>query len=286
MPLRVALSIVAVLLAAAVPALGPPAAAIAGPESLLDTKLMVTWYGNPHTGKMGILGRETGAARAAALRRQADAYAPFTSKAILPAYHLVAVIAQPSAGRDGMYRRRESDGVIHAMLAEARVHGFALVLDIQPGRSTVRQEVEALRGFLMEPDVHLALDPEFDMSASTVPGRVIGSMEAGDVNAALDILESVRAECGLPPKVLIVHQFTLAMLPDKHKIRGRAGIDLVLNMDGFGSQALKRDSYRAVFRQHALPFAGVKLFYRQDVNLFDPQQVMQLAPLPSVIIYQ
>jgi hypothetical protein len=86
--------------------------------------------------------------------------------------------------------------------------------------------------------------------------------------------------------VLIVHQFTLGMLPDKSRIRPGRRVELVLNMDGFGSQQLKRASYRAVMRQHALDHAGIKLFYRQDTNLFAPADVMGLAPPPSVIVYQ
>jgi hypothetical protein len=257
-----------------------------GAASLLETTLLVTWYGNPHSGAMGVLGRQTGAARADALRRQAAAFASLTGKCVLPAYHLVAVVAQPTPGRDAKWRRRESADVIQALLMEARANGFALVLDVQPGHSSVKDEVESLRGFLAEPDVHLALDPEFDMSERQLPGASIGHMHADDINAALDTLERLRAAHHLPPKVLIVHQFTLAMLPDKEKIRTRAGIDLVLDMDGFGSQPLKRASYRAVFRQRELPFAGVKLFYRQDVNLFEPAQVMGLRPTPSVVIYQ
>ena len=258
----------------------------AGSASLLETHLLVTWYGNPHSAAMGILGRATGAARAEALRRQAAAYAPLTRKRVLPAYHLVTIVAQPTAGWDKTFRRRESADVIQTILDEARANGFVVVLDLQMGHAAVEAELEHLRPFLRQPDVHLALDPEFDMGEGQVPGRQIGHTHADDVNTALDVLERIRAEDRLPPKVLIVHQFTLAMLPDKARIRPRAGIDLVLNMDGFGGQVLKRSSYRAVMRQHPLPFAGMKLFYRQDVNLFTPAQVMALTPTPSVVIYQ
>jgi hypothetical protein len=254
--------------------------------SLLKTHLLVTWYGNPHSPAMGILGRAEGGARAAALRDQAAAYGPFTSKRILPAYHLVAVVAQNTAGSDGRWRRRESFDVMRSLLTEARANGFALVLDIQPGRSSVEEEIEYLSPLLAEPDVHLALDPEFDMSEGQQPGRELGHMHATDVNAALDALERLIATRGLPPKVLIVHQFTVGMLPDKPKVRLRGDIDLVLDMDGFGTQALKRSSYRIITRQFAFPFAGFKLFYRQDTNLFEPDAVMQLDPAPSVVIYQ
>jgi hypothetical protein len=202
----------------------------AGPQSLLETTVLVTWYGNPHSAHMGVLGRQTGVERAAALRRQAAAYASLTGKCVLPAYHLVAVIAQPTAGRDKKWRRRESADMIRSLLEEARANQFALILDVQPARSTVKDEVEALRTFLAEPDVHLALDPEFDMTGTQIPGQVIGQMHAEDINAALDTLDRLRAERHLPPKVLIVHQFTLAMPQDKEDIRPRRGIDLVLNI--------------------------------------------------------
>ena len=177
-------------------------------------------------------------------------------------------------------------GVIQALLDEARANGFLLVLDVQPGRAGVEEEVAYLRPFLEEPDVHLALDPEFDMGEGQVPGRELGHTHAVHVNAALDALEKIVTARDLPPKVLIVHQFTMNMLPDKKQIRPRPRIDLVLDMDGFGSQSLKLSTYRMVTRQCALPFAGFKLFYQQDTNLFSPADVMRLTPVPSVVVYQ
>lgn len=256
------------------------------PSSYLDTHMLVTWYGNPHSRQMGVLGEQSGADRAEALKRQAFAYAALTEKQIVPAYHLVAVIAQPTVGGDGKCRRRESPEVITALLEEARAYGFELVLDIQPGRSSPAAEIDYLQPFLAEPDVHLALDPEYGMSPHQLPGCQIGSLDADAINAAIDRIERVVMRDALPTKVLILHQFTLAMLPDKERIRRSPVIDLVLDMDGFGSQALKLASYRAIMRQRALSFAGMKLFYRLDTELFAPAAVMALQPTPSVVIDQ
>ena len=253
---------------------------------LLDSQLLVTWYGNPHSCRMGILGEFSAADRANGLRRQAAAYRTFTAKEVVAAYHLVAVVAQRAPGSDQTCRRRESAEDIRSLLHEARENGFKLVLDVQPGRSTVLSELEYLRPFLSEADVYLALAPEWAMAPGEVPGRERGSMRAGDINTALDFLDHVITEKKLPPKVLIVHQFTLEMLPDKKNIRRSPNVDLVLNMDGFGSQSLKRSTYRAIMGQQQLDFAGVKLFYRQDTGLFSPEQVMSLRPIPSVIVYQ
>jgi hypothetical protein len=76
------------------------------------------------------------------------------------------------------------------------------------------------------------------------------------------------------------------MLPDKGEIRPGRRVELVLDMDGFGSQSLKHASYRAIMRQRQLDYAGVKLFYQQDRNLFSPADVMRLSPVPAVVIYQ
>ncbi len=235
---------------------------------------------------MGILGRLDGRALAEGLRRQADGYAAVTHKRVMPAYELVAVVAQPQPGRDGRYRRRESRQVIDRMLQAARAAGFKLILDVQTGRSTVLRELAYLAPYLQEPDVYLALDPEFSMGPDGVPGQRIGEMRADEVNDAIAVLEYLQKRYQLPPKVLIVHQFTTGMLPDKEKIWNSSVLDIVLAVDGFGSPALKRHTYGTVLRQHSLEFSGFKLFYIQDTDLLQPSQVLALTPPPAVIIYQ
>lgn len=254
--------------------------------SVLETNLLVTWYGNPWSGRMGILGRLQGSALAAGLKQQAAAFAPVTRKQVLPAYELVAIVAQAQPGRDGRYRRRESRQVIDRMLQEARAAGFKLILDVQTGRSTVLEELAYLSPYLQQPDVYLALDPEFSMGTDGVPGRRIGQMRAEEVNDAIAVLECLQKQYQLPTKVLIVHQFTTGMLPDKEKIWTSPVLDIVLAADGFGSPALKRHTYSMVLRQHALPFTGFKLFYIQDTGMLQPADVLALSPPPAVIVYQ
>ena len=255
-------------------------------SSVLDTHVLVTWYGSPWTGRMGVLGRLRGQALADGLKRQADAYAKVSNKRVLSAYELVAIVAQGQPGRDGMYRRRESRQVIDRMLREARSAGAKLILDVQTGRSTVMEEMLYLLPYLEQPDVYLALDPEFSMGTDGVPGRRIGEMHAREVNDAIATLELLIYRRNLPSKVLIVHQFVTGMLPDKERIDSSPVLDIVLDVDGFGSPALKRNTYRTVLAQRALPFTGFKLFYLQDTNLLQPSDVLALTPSPALIIYQ
>ncbi len=280
--MRTSVPIVALLITAV---LAPALEVSALRAGVLDTHILLTWYGNPRSTRMGALGEQAGAARVARFRAQAGAYTAVSDTPVLMAYHLVAVVAQCTPGADGLWRRRETGDIIQALLDEARQQDFKLILDIQVGRSTVASEVAALEPWLKEPDVYLALDPEFAMDACEVPGREIGQLHAADINVAIDALERLIRTHNLPPKVLIVHQFRLDMLPDKPKIRSSTLVDTALVMDGFGAQPLKLSSYRAVMRQ-PLAFAGIKLFYQQDRNLFSPAQVLRLTPTPAVIVYQ
>ena len=281
----------AFLLVACHPVAAPAPATLAKParaaaaEPVLSDHLLVTWYGNPRTGRMGILGRHSGNALAQGLRKQADEYARVSGKKVIPAYHLVAVVAQSHAWRDGTWRRRETHATIRSLLAQARASNFKLILDVQRGRSTTTAELEYLRPHLEQPDVYLALDPEFAMGDGETPGRRIGRMTAAEVNDAIDFLERIIRDCKLPPKVLIVHQFTINMLRDKKSIRPSSLVDVVLDVDGFGDRPLKRAMYATIMRQ-PLAYPGIKLFYLEDTNLMTASDVMALDPQPSVIIYQ
>jgi hypothetical protein len=219
------------------------------------------------------------------LSKQAAAYADLTDKNVIAGYELIAVVAQGSAGNDGKWRGREGK-LIDSMLEQARAHGFKLILDVQPGHSTYQEELACLLPWLEEPDVYLALDPEFDMWKGQTPDEQIGHTNSDEVNYAINYLDDIMTRKGLPPKVLIVHQFTLNMVPDMENIGRSPNVDLVLDMDGFGAQWLKLDSYRMVMDQGELDFAGIKLFYDQDPGIFSAADVMGMKPLPSVLIYQ
>jgi len=284
-PMHVRLTALLLTLAAGATLAAAPPTAGRVPRAVLDDHILLTWYGNPRSTRMGALGEQSGDARVARFEAQAKAYRAVSPAPVLMAYHLVAVVAQCTAGADAMWRRRETRDVIDALLLEARAHDYKVVLDVQVGRSTVAAEVKALEPYLKEPDVYLALDPEFAMTDCQVPGQQVGRLYASDINTSLDVLERLIATHRLPPKILIVHQFRLDMLPDKANVRASAVVDTVLVMDGFGTQALKRSTYRAVMRQ-PMAYAGIKLFYQQDRNLFTPAQVLDLSPRPVVIVYQ
>ena len=113
-----------------------------------------------------------------------------------------------------MYRSRQPDAVIRRYLRAARRHDMLLLLDIQPGRSDFFTETTRLERWLREPDVGLALDPEWRVTAGEVPGQVIGQVDAREVNATSAWLAQLVATEKLPQKLFVVHQFTDDMVDD------------------------------------------------------------------------
>ena len=143
-----------------------------------------------------------------------------------------------------------------------------------------------MRPFLSQPHVHLAMDPEFDMDPGETPGEEFGSTAAADINHAIRYLAGQVREHNLPPKVLIVHQFTPDMIGNNTAIEDDPQVDVVIMMDGFGGQEAKISKYHAFIRDQPVEFGGIKLFYRQDRPVMTPQQVVSLEPSPMVVTYQ
>lgn len=257
----------------------------AGPGSILATKRVVTYYGNPYSGAMGVLGRYDPETVVAKLKEQTAEYAALSSKPVQPALHFIATVAQAGAGSDGMYRGRMPMSLIEEWADLAERHGLLFFVDLQPGRSTVQAEVNAILPLLDRPHVHLALDPEFNMWGSQVPGQEIGHMTAEEINWAVRTLSQIVASKGMPNKILIVHQFTDGMIVGKTGIVTDPNVDIVIDMDGFGGPYAKISKYDFV-QSVPVQFAGIKLFYREDTDLISPERIMSLDPVPDVIIYQ
>ena len=255
--------------------------------ALLPWCRVVTYYGNPLSKKMGILGELPPAEMMAGLEREAEAWRKADpGTCVKPGLELVATVASDSPGPSGFYRSRMPDALIEKVIGWARSKGWLVILDVQVGHAAVKDEVERLRPFLERPDVHLALDPEFDMPAGVVPGRRIGTTDARAVDVAIKLLASMIEKRKLPPKLLLVHRFTEGMLTNSKEVRLDPNVQVVMVMDGYGPPAFKRVAYRIAIRKDPVEFAGIKLFYKNDKPLMTPKEALQLTPGPSVVIYQ
>jgi hypothetical protein len=255
-----------------------------GGRTLFPGRRIVAFYGTAGIPAMGVLGSAPPDQlwpRLAATARRLSA----RRVRVLPTYELIAVIASAGPGPDGMYRSRVAGRTIDRYLATVRKHQGLLLLDVQPGRADFLTEVRRLERWLREPDVALALDPEWRMGPGEVPARTIGSVTAGEVNRVSGWLDELSARHRLPQKLLLVHQFTMHMVTGKSGLQRRRNLAMVFNMDGFGGRAAKLAKYRmlAADRRFGL---GLKLFYKQDIHMFGPADVLALRPAPSVVEYQ
>jgi len=262
--------------------------------SLLPENRIVAYYGNPHSKKMGVLGEYpeqqmlTMLDKTIAQWRTADPATP-----VIPAIHLVAVVAQGDAGSDGMWRRRENAQTIERAYAWAKSRKGLLFVDIQAGHSTLQQELPLLLKYLQRPDVHLGIDPEFYMHYKREglrPSTKVGQMMASDVNYVIQTLDKLVTENHLPPKILVVHRFRADMVPDAENIHPTPHVQVVMDMDGWGPPWLKFDSYHDYIVNHPVEFTGFKLFYHNDTksgeSLLTPFEVLRLLPRPLYIQYQ
>ncbi len=245
---------------------------------------VVAYYGAAGTAGLGILGAGSPAQEWTALDRQAIGFdAP--GRSAVHCFELITTIAADSPGADGDYRNRVAPAVIAPYLDTVRAHHGVLLLDVQPGRSDFLTEAKALTPLLDQPDVGLALDPEWRMGPGQVPGKVIGSVTATEVNAVSGWLDALTAAHHLPDKLFVVHQFTDPEITDEPDLLTRAHLHAILNVDGFGAVGLKKTVYTQLAAHSPYPL-GLKLFYRQDPVLMTPTQVDALTPAPQLIDYQ
>ncbi len=206
---------------------------------------------------------------------------------MLPVLELLATVAAADPGEDGLYRNQTPDSVIRRYLRAARAHDALLLLDIQPGRSSFAAEVARLDRYLREPDVGLALDPEWHVGPEEVPGQVIGSVDAATVNRISANLAAVTEREQLPQKLFVIHQFTGGMIANRAQVVARPSLATVVNVDGFGAPEAKIAKYGDLRPNAGSPlFSGFKLFYFEDFDLMSPGQVLKLRPEPDLIVYE
>lgn len=255
---------------------------------ILTDKRMVAYYGHPFSAAMGELGQYGSPEEmVAALKEQAAAYTEADpSRPAVPTIELIASVAQPAPGPDGDYLQRTPTEVIERYAEVAKENDTQLMLDVQIGRSTVAEEVEAIRPFLERPYVHLAIDTEYDMAPGEVPAQQVGSTPAWEIQEAASTLSRIVEENDLPPKVMLVHQFEYGMILNKQALRPTDNVQTVIHADGFGYQKTKFSKYEALVENEPVQYGGFKVFYDRDINLLSPEEVLSLNPPPAVVTYQ
>jgi hypothetical protein len=146
--------------------------------------------------------------------------------------------------------------------------------------------------YLRYPNVHLALDPEW---RTTKPMQEIGTVTAGEINAAQQAMEDYIVENGIiGERMLVIHQFNYRMIKNREQVQSSFNrVRLVHCADGFGNPHIKRAAYAYNAEASNMPIKGFKLFYNfgipgagYDNPLLSPEEVFALNPRPYIIMYQ
>jgi hypothetical protein len=262
------------------------------PGSILPGKRIVAYYGNPLSKRMGALGEYPKDEMLRRLKAEAAKWEKADpAHPVQPALHLIAVVAQGIPGKAGKYRMVMPDATINEVYGWAREAKALLFIDIQTGHDDIRTILPRFEWLLKNPDVHLGIDPEFNLIKSKkIPGTKIGTYDAADINYVSGFLSDLVKKYKLPPKVFIVHRFTRNGVTNARKIVLHPEVQMVLNMDGWGAPWLKRDSYKSYVVAEPVQYTGFKLFYHNDTKkgnpLLTPKEVLRLNPQPLYIQYQ
>lgn len=259
-----------------------------GGRKLFPRHRLVGYCGLPGAPALGRLGAGDLDARIDEMEKTAKEYAG--DREPLPVLELLATVTNPGPGDDGTYRTRTGDDTIRDYYDAAARHDALLLLNIQPGRSSMLDEVKVLKDWLVRPEVGLALDPEWDMGPGEIPGDTYGSTGGREIAEIARWLSDLVEEHDLPEKALVFHQVSASVVPEHGELKSAPGVALIKSADGIGSPDLKRGTWKHLVKD--LPedvHTGFKLFYEEDVEgsrLMTPGEVLKLRPKPEYVMYE
>jgi hypothetical protein len=256
-------------------------------QTMFPDRRIVALYGTQRSARLGALGEQDPAASATRLDEVAEPWRA-GDRPVLPAFELIATLATGTPEDLGTYNIRADSEFVQEYLDVARRHGYYLILDIQPGQSDFLTEAQYYEEFLRQPDVGIALDPEWRTAPPARPrGGFVGQVDASEVNAVVDYVARLVAEEDLPEKLVVVHQFQDRMITNRDQLREQPGVALTIHMDGFGDRPNKLDSYDVVRIEPPINM-GLKLFYDEDIDLLGATEVLGglFDPVPDLISYQ
>lgn len=210
---------------------------------------------------------------------------------LMPTMELIATMVHGKPGKDGMYRTRVDDKIIQQWLDVARQHKAILLLNIQPGRAKFIDEVKYYEKWLKEPDVGLALDPEWAVSEGQRPGSVFGHVTGQELNECAEFTSKIVTDNNLPEKVFLYHQLHVQIVTDETALKPHPGLVYIKSIDGIGSEKMKTETYNVIVkRTPEYVHKGFKLFYEEDSKgkwvLMTPEQVMALTPQPEYVLFE
>ncbi|TAH32468.1 hypothetical protein EYC59_05850 [Candidatus Saccharibacteria bacterium] len=260
----------------------------AGGRTLLPNYRFVALYGTPGDSVLGVLGAQDPAASVQRAKDLAAQYQPYATEHVYPTFEIITTVAAGSPTQNGDYSQEIEPEKIEPWIRTAKDAGVYVVLDLQPGRSDFLSQAKQYQKLLEYPNVGLALDPEWRLTAAQMPMKQIGSVAIDEVNTTLSWLADMTSQKKLPQKLVVLHQFRMDMLPNRERLdTSHAELAYVIQMDGQGAQTVKLSTWRTVTASPpANTYFGWKNFYAKDNPVLDPAGTMALEPKPWYVSYQ
>jgi hypothetical protein len=248
---------------------------------------MVAIYGHPSGPGLGVLGEQSPDEGVERLRSIAEGY-DADGSVVLPTFEIIATVASAGAGDDGDYSAETSRDVIRPWVEIAAANDMYVVLDLQPGRTDYLSQAKIYEEFLRQPHVGLALDPEWRLKPHEVHLRQIGTVDAAEINQVVEWLAGIVREEALPQKLLILHQFRLQMITNRHLVETPPELAVLIHMDGQGLLREKYNTWDVLTRQPDVDrfYWGWKNFYDEDTPTANPEQVLKVTPTPVFVSFQ
>lgn len=250
-------------------------------------------------GYSGIIGSGPGLGRAGVgdvddrmkeILERAKPYAA-DGRRIMPTLEYIATMVHPCKNAPKCRTRSTDERIQEHLDAVRKVDGY-LLLAIQPGRADFPTEVKAYEKWLEEPDVGLAMDPEWRMGPNQEPMRTFGSTSGKELDEVNQYISRLVTDNQLPEKVVLYHMIRTNWVRGPENLKQHPGVVNIVSVDGIGSKAMKTETWNAIMKvkpAHVRP--GFKLFYEEDTarsswKLMTPKEVLALKPIPEYVLYE
>ena len=260
-----------------------------GGRYVLPSYRFVALYGNPDYPTLGSLGEQPLDASVTRVKTLADQYQVLSTEKVIPTFEVIATVAaaEPTDNQD--YSREIDPAKLKTIINSAKEQGIYVVLDLQSGRSDFLTQAKIYESLLTEPNVGLALDPEWRLQTPEARHlKSIGSVSADEINQTSEWLANLVKINNLPQKIFIVHQFKNSMITNRETLKtDYPELGYIIHMDGHSTLAQKTDTWNTI--RVNLPsniYMGWKNFYDEDRPTPTPEQTMAQTPVPHFISYQ
>jgi len=127
-------------------------------------ELIVAYYGRPGVRSLGVLGQYSAAQIKPMIKERAAEYARITGKHVRPGFDIIYGLASAAPGPRKDYIIHLNPKKLVPYIEAAEKEGFVVFLETQLGEHMPQDAIHHILKYMKHHNVHLAVDPEFEVS--------------------------------------------------------------------------------------------------------------------------